>query len=171
MLHFIVFCLLSAVVIGSAICVVYFKNLVHAVLSMIVCFIGVAGIYYSLQADFLGAVQVLVYSSAIAIVTILGLLLIKRGGTTMDNTNLFGFKCIPNMLISIAFGIVLVISLWRTEWYDTVPTVGIADSSVNHLANLMFEQYGVAVMLWGITLLAAVVATVIIAEEVNKNDA
>jgi NADH:ubiquinone oxidoreductase subunit 6 (subunit J) len=171
MLHLIVFCLLSAVVIGSAVCVVGLKNLVHAVLSMIICFIGVAGLYYSLQSDFLGAVQVLVYSSAIAIVTILGLLLIKRGGTTMDNTNLFAFQCLPNMIISVAFGLILVLSILRTNWTNTVVTEGIADSSVNQLAADIFTNYPIAFMLIGVTLIAAVVATVIIAEEVKKNDA
>ncbi len=171
MLHLIVFCLLSAVALGSACCVVFFKNLVHAVLSMIISFIGVAGIYYSLQSDFMGAVQILVYSSAIAIVTILGLLLIKRGGTTMDNTNLFGFKCLPNMVISVAFGVVLVLSIFRTEWQGTVSTAEIADSNIGSMANLIFSEYPAAFLLLAVTLIAAVVATVIIAEEVNKNDA
>ena len=171
MLHFLVFCLLAAVALGSAVCVVGFKNLVHAVLSMIICFIGVAGLYYSLQSDFMGAVQVLVYSSAIAIVTILGLLLIKRGGTTMDNTNLFAFKCLPNMIISVAFGVVLVVSIFSTEWSGTVPTDAIVDSDLHRLAINLFSQYPVAFLLIGVTLIAAVVATVIIAEELKKNDA
>lgn len=171
MLHLVVFCLLSAVAIGAACCVILLKNLVHAVLSMIICFIGVAGLYYSLQAEFMGAVQILVYSSAIAIVTILGLLLIKRGGTTMDNTNLFAFKCLPNMIISVAFGIVLVLSIFRTEWSGTVATTEIADSSISNLANSVFGDYAAAFLLLAVTLIAAVVATVIIAEEVHKNDA
>jgi NADH:ubiquinone oxidoreductase subunit 6 (subunit J) len=171
MLHLIVFCLLAAVALGSAVCVVCLKNLVHAVLSMIICFIGVAGLYYSLQSDFMGAVQILVYSSAIAIVTILGLLLIKRGGTTMDNTNLFAFKCLPNMLISVAFGVVLVLSIFRTEWTDTVATTEIADSNVHTLAADIFTNYPFAFLLMGVTILAAIVATVIFAEEVKKDDA
>ena len=171
MLHFIVFCLLSAVAIGSAVCVIWLKNLVHAVLSMIICFIGVAGIYYSMQADFLGAVQILVYSSAIAIVMILGLLLIKRGGTTMDNTNLFGFKCLPNMVISVAFGIVLIMSILRTEWNGAVTAAEVADSNLHALSASLFTEYGAAFLLMGVTIIAAVVSTVIFAEEVKKKDA
>lgn len=171
MLHLTIFCLLAAVALISAVCVVCLKNLVHAVLSMIICFIGVAGLYYSLQSDFMGAVQILVYSSAIALVTILGLLLIKRGGTTMDNTNLFAFQCLPNMIVSVAFGIVLVLSILRTEWTGTVATSEIADSNLHMLSADIFTEYPVAFLLIGVTLIAAVVATVIIAEEVNKDDA
>jgi NADH:ubiquinone oxidoreductase subunit 6 (subunit J) len=49
----------------SALMVAVARNILHAAYSLCLCFFGVAGIYLFLHADFLAAVQVIVYVGGI----------------------------------------------------------------------------------------------------------
>ena len=57
---------------------IFKKNILHSALLLAVCFIGVGGIYVLLHADFLAAVQILVYSGAVAVIITLAVMLTKR---------------------------------------------------------------------------------------------
>ena len=48
--------------------VIVVRNLLHAVLFLILSFVGVAGLYITLSADFVAVVQVLIYAGAIVLV-------------------------------------------------------------------------------------------------------
>ena len=58
----IAFYILAGIVLSAAWSVVRNDNLFHAGLSLIICFVGVAGLYINLDAPFLGAMQVLIYA-------------------------------------------------------------------------------------------------------------
>ncbi|MDI9481292.1 MAG: NADH-quinone oxidoreductase subunit J, partial [Syntrophomonadaceae bacterium] len=62
----LVFMILGLITLLGALGVVAFKNIVHAALALVVSFLGVAGLYFQLQAEFLGLVQVMVYAGAIS---------------------------------------------------------------------------------------------------------
>ena len=61
----IIFFLISALIIGSAAMVVTVRNLVHSALWLIASFFGVGALYLLLEAEFVAAIQVLVYVGAI----------------------------------------------------------------------------------------------------------
>jgi NADH-quinone oxidoreductase subunit J len=65
-----VFYILLAIIIVSAILVVILRNIFHSALMLILCFFGVAALYITLDADFLAAVQVLIYVGAVTILMI-----------------------------------------------------------------------------------------------------
>ena len=54
---------------------VFLRNVFRAALALILCFIAVAGIYITLSADFLAAVQILVYVGAISVLIILAIMM------------------------------------------------------------------------------------------------
>ena len=81
----IAFYALALVTVLSAVGVVFKKNILHSALLLAVCFIGVGGIYVLLHADFLAAVQILVYSGAVAVIITLAVMLTKRD--VMEETN------------------------------------------------------------------------------------
>ena len=63
-----------------------FRNMIHAFLSFIAALLCVAGVYFSLQADYLGGVQVIVYAGSVAILIVLALFLINRRSGDMAHT-------------------------------------------------------------------------------------
>jgi len=74
----IVFYLLAAVVVIPAVLVVSAKNVFHSALFLILSLVGVAGIYALLAADFLFAVQLLVYAGGIMVLLLFVVLLSGR---------------------------------------------------------------------------------------------
>jgi NADH-quinone oxidoreductase subunit J len=73
-----IFLFTAALTLGAAVFVVTARNLVHAALSLIATFFGVAILFVLLQAGFLAAVQVVLYIGAIAILIIFAIMLTRR---------------------------------------------------------------------------------------------
>lgn len=81
MIQTIIFYLLATMVVLPAFFVVRMKNVFHSALWLVVCLSGVAGLYAMLAADFLFAVQLLVYVGG---VTVLLLFVILLSGKPSD---------------------------------------------------------------------------------------
>ncbi len=73
----IIFLIVAAVILGSALLVVTTRNLIHAVLWLIVTLFGVAVLYALLNAGFLAVVQVVIYIGAIATLFIFAIMLTR----------------------------------------------------------------------------------------------
>ena len=74
----IIFLVVGAVILGSALMVVTTGNLIHAALWLIVTLFGVAVLYALLNASFLAVVQVVIYIGAIAILFIFAVMLTRK---------------------------------------------------------------------------------------------
>lgn len=70
-----VFFLFSVMTIGGAVLMLSLNKVVHMVLSMSAAFIGLAGIFILLDAEFVAFVQVLIYVGAISILMIFGMMM------------------------------------------------------------------------------------------------
>ncbi len=73
----IIFLVVAAVILGSAVLVVTSRNLIHCALWLIVTLFGVAVLYALLNAGFLAVVQVVIYIGAIAILFIFAVMLTR----------------------------------------------------------------------------------------------
>ncbi len=74
----IVFIIVSLITVGFGIVVVTNRNLLHAAFAMMMSFLGVAGIYVTLDAGFMAAAQLLVYIGAISILIIFAIMLTRN---------------------------------------------------------------------------------------------
>jgi NADH-quinone oxidoreductase subunit J len=73
----VLFALLGAVAVGSALLVVTTRQLVHAALWLVVTLGSVAGLYLLLSAEFVAWVQVLIYVGAVVVLLLFGLMLTR----------------------------------------------------------------------------------------------
>jgi NADH-quinone oxidoreductase subunit J len=159
------FWLIAIITLGSALMMVLNKNIFHSALYMIVTFIGVAGMYVLLQADFMAAVQILVYAGAIAIFIVFGVMLTQRGN--MKQTNLFSKSAGLAGLVSLALIVINVIMVRNTKWPVTTG-VKPPEDTVNQIADLMFNKMVIPFEVAAVLLLVALLGAVIIAKEVKK---
>jgi NADH-quinone oxidoreductase subunit J len=74
----IAFWALAAVLVGSALAVVLSKNLFHAVLWLALALTGTAGVFLLLNAEFLAAVQILLYAGGIITVVVFAIVVTER---------------------------------------------------------------------------------------------
>jgi NADH:ubiquinone oxidoreductase subunit 6 (subunit J) len=79
---------LAAVLVGSALAVVLSKNLFHAVLWLAFALTGTAGIFLLLDAEFLAAVQLLLYAGGIITIVVFAIVVTQRlVGERLSQTN------------------------------------------------------------------------------------
>jgi len=72
------FWVLAVGLVGSALNVVLSKNLFHSVLWLAAALVGTAGIFIALDAEFLGAVQVLLYAGGVITVVVFAIVVTER---------------------------------------------------------------------------------------------
>ena len=72
------FFLMSTVIIGGALGLVYMQRVAHSMMCLIFCFMGVAGIFILMGAEFLAVIQILVYLASVMLVVLFGIMLTRR---------------------------------------------------------------------------------------------
>ena len=155
---------IAVITLGSALMMVMNKNIFHSALFMVVSFIGVAATYVMLQADYLAAVQILVYAGAITIFIVFGIMLTVRGN--MNQTNLFSKSAGLAGLVSLALIAILSLMIVKTKW--PISTATPPEDTVGQIADLMLTKFVVPFEVAAILLLVALLGAVIIAKEVKK---
>lgn len=162
----VAFFVFAAIAVAAALGVVRKSNLVHSALMLALCFIGVSGLYVLLQADFLAAVQLLIYNGAIAVVFVLGTMLTRRSprhGTndTEPNRNSFVVALVSGLFVVVTM-VVVATTPWRYSpanvIHDTPPV----------LAQLILTDYMVAMEIAAVLLLAATIGAVVLAKGVEE---
>ena len=76
--HPVLFVILAVWVLVCAVGVVAFRNIVHSAMAMVLCFLGVAGVFVLLDAGLLAIIQILVYVGAISVVVLFAIMLTEQ---------------------------------------------------------------------------------------------
>jgi len=77
-LDLVAFLILAVIMIASAIYVVTSEEIIHSALYLALTFICVAVVYFFLEAEFIGVVQLMVYVGAITIMFAFSIMLTRR---------------------------------------------------------------------------------------------
>lgn len=75
--------ILALLVIVGAAAAMTMRNLIHCALALALTFLGLAGLFLDLQAQFVGFAQILIYVGAVSIVIVFAILL-TRGGDPQE---------------------------------------------------------------------------------------
>lgn len=108
----VAFYALSVMAVGSALAIVAVRNLIHAVVFLVLSFLAVAGLYITLSADFVGVVQILIYSGAISILVIFAVVLTPRAGRDNSET----FMRLPAVIVAGCVAAMLTFAAIDTDW-------------------------------------------------------
>lgn len=155
----VAFYLLSGLVLASAWSVVRNENLFHAGLSLIMCFVGVAGIYVNLDAPFLGAMQVLIYAGAIAVLLLFGFMLTHDLMKAKQERN----QHLAGIFASVLMAVVLIGTIVGAQWF--APTGRPVTFGVESLARRYMQQDLVSFEVVALLLLASLMGAVVIARK------
>jgi NADH-quinone oxidoreductase subunit J len=117
------FWVLSALTLVAAGGVMVSRNLLHAVLFLIVTFLGVAGFFVLLSAQFIAMAQIIIYVGAVAVLVLFAILLTPRAGRDNSET-VWGA---PAALLTVSLVAILLFVIHDAAWDKrgsfTEPTV------------------------------------------------
>ena len=158
------FWIMAVVAVVSALAVVFLRNVFRAALSLVLCFITVAGLYITLSADFLAAVQILVYVGAISVLIILAIMMtreVQRGSPA----NKLG---IPAAVVALVLLGIMVYTVTSTPW-KIAAEAPLSPTTVP-LATRLFSENGfiLPVEIGAVLLLAAILGAIVITREKDK---
>jgi len=108
----IIFIVVAAITLSSAVMVVSVRNLIHAALWLIVTLFGIACFFAILNASFLAVAQVVIYIGAIAILVIFAVMLTRK--VAQDTGPQVNVNWILAAFVSVLLfsGLVWLVSLW-----------------------------------------------------------
>ncbi|MDO5614931.1 MAG: NADH-quinone oxidoreductase subunit J [Cruoricaptor ignavus] len=156
----ILFFIVAAIAIISAIYFVLAKSPMYAILSLIVTMFSIAGMYVLLNAQFLGVVQVIVYAGAIMVLFlyILMMLNLNKGDESSKNImmKIIGFFSAGILFIGMLGAFRGVNNAVADEGVDY--SVGLTEN----LGRLLFNEYVLPFELASILILAGIVGAVLI---------
>ena len=109
--------IVSIVGIASASYVVAQTNVFRAALALALSFMTVAVVFFAINAEFLGAVQILVYIGAVSVLMAFSVLLVKDLQTASSST--VGTRFILSSVSSLLIFVVLVLVILGTDWNKT----------------------------------------------------
>ncbi|PWI58020.1 hypothetical protein BM613_06190 [Sulfoacidibacillus thermotolerans] len=162
----ITYFVLALIIIVSGVFMLTLTNVMHMAVSLVGVFLGVAGIFILLGADFVGLVQVMVYAGAITILMVFALMLTHRGLNGHLQGEVGPFRGTLTFLsVAIIVG-TLLYAIRSTPWPgSTTALQPFHQSTVNLIANAIFHQYTVAFELVSAVLTVALVGAAVIARK------
>ncbi|HCG90698.1 MAG TPA: hypothetical protein DEZ08_02515 [Dehalococcoidia bacterium] len=163
MMHFIVFILISIVLLGCSLGVVLSKNIIHAALSLLIALLSVSGIYLVLLTEFLAVVQLLIYGGAIVIVILFALMLTRND----DYPRISNHKLWPIAGV-IAISVMVTLSAAYYKTYPIQPDM-IQEATVQELGTSLFTTWAIPFELASLVLLVALIGAIVIARS-DKGD-
>jgi NADH-quinone oxidoreductase subunit J len=159
----VLFYIIAAIILFTALNMVLSKNLVHSILFMVATFIGIAFVYVLLQADYLAVVQILVYVGAISVMFVFGVMLTRRDSMSVSNRfNRYAvFAGLAAVAILLLFGRIILMTGFNPA--KPVP----AESTIIPISSLLLNDYIIPFEISGVLLLVSMIGAIIIGKGVK----
>ena len=161
----VAFYVLAAITLISALMVAIVRDLIHAVLFLILSFIGVAGLYITLSADFVAVVQVLIYAGAISVLMIFAVLLTPRS----DRDNAPVTYAAPLSVLAGLLGAVIIFVGLDTDWRQVEGDR--FGQTAAEIGKALLDPYALPFEVASIVLVVAMIGAIILVRPGNEEEA
>ena len=168
----VAFWVLAVTSIVSAIAVVQIRDLFRAALFLIMALLSIAGLFILLRAEFLAAVQVLIYVGAISILIIFAIMMT---GEVEEGSPSHSMR-IPVAILSALFGALAIFVSVSTDWNLLEPAIaagqvsadavaGVYSNTIPVIASLLIRDFVLAFEVASVLLLAAIIGALALIRE------
>ncbi|MDB5228396.1 MAG: NADH-quinone oxidoreductase subunit [Bacteroidota bacterium] len=157
------FFFLSFVAVFSALMVIIDKNPVHSVLYLIITFFAIAGHFFLLNAQFLGAVHIIVYAGAIMVLFLYVIMMLNLNKEIEPHK-----KNIPKVIAVISAGLLMICLVAVLIGAERTMLPAARDSNIGLVENLgkvLFREYMLPFEISSVLFLAAMVGAVMLGKK------
>lgn len=167
MMNKVIFLYFAAVILVSAILMITRRNPVHSVMFMLLLFFHIAGVFVLLNAEFLAAVQLLVYAGAILILYLFVVMLLNvdKESTAARANKFWPWMTVFGILIAVE--IVFLVSRGSFP-ADTGQPMRLGNMGIRELGVVLYQQYLVPFEVASVILLVGLVGAVMLAQKREK---
>jgi len=169
-INYAIFALLAVVTLVGALKVASTRSIMHAAFWLFPVFAGMAGFYLFLGAQFLAAIQVLIYIGAILVLIVFAVTLTRN---SMDPESAQNNRlALPVGLAAAALVLALAGAVTRTAWGQPVASLagigllpGAAVTDVSAIGVVLLQQYLIPFEIISVLLLAAMIGAIVMARK------
>ncbi|GBF11825.1 NADH-quinone oxidoreductase subunit J [Tepidibacillus infernus] len=164
--QYIAFFLFALMAISGGVFMLNLNKVVHMVLSIGLSFMGVAGLFILLKAEYLAFVQVLIYAGAITIMMVMGTMMTqhKDEGVKIKRKWHTALSILSTIMVGgfFLYGIFITNKYWPTETSD------LGANNVMAIGETVFTKYVIPFELASVLLLVALVGAIVLAKKESE---
>jgi len=157
----VAFLVIAIITLSGALAAATLRKLIHAALSLVIAFVGVAGYFFLLGAEFVGLVQVFVYVGAVAVLIVFTILLTRREVNGVRGINWSG------AIVSLAVFGGLLWTILKTKSL-AVPAPQIEPLTVKLIGEALMTNYVWPLQCVGLVLTAALIGALVLVMEEKR---
>jgi NADH-quinone oxidoreductase subunit J len=153
-----IFYVLAALIVVATALAITRRDPIHAVIYLVISFLGSAMLFYLLGAPLLAALQVIIYAGAIMVLFLFVIMML--GGAVWKSRGSVVAKWLPPVLMAFLFMALTALLLSR----DPQGPAGLqlAMASPAEFGRFVFEKYGLAVEIVSLLLFVVLVAAILL---------
>lgn len=141
-LYAILFYILGAIVLAATLLAITSRNVMHAIVYLVVSFFGMAPLFYLLGAPFLALLEIIIYAGAIMVLFIFVVMMLKIEPTTTATTTWL-WQWAPALGLSAIAGVIMILLIWQDQPIQSL--VPLAMVTPKDFGYFVFERYWLAV--------------------------
>ena len=165
MLDQLFFYLFSAIILVSAVFVIYCRNAVHSAIFLITTLLGVAGIFLHLRAEFLAGVHVIIYVGGIMVLFLFVIMLVNLDQAAREarfsGQWTLGLTAVLLLAAELGYGVYKGGPDFRVPQAPAIPGLG----NTQEIGMVLFRKYMMPFEIASILLLVAMVGAVVMAKK------
>lgn len=166
MIYTVLVAIFSGIAIVGGLSILFIKNVLYAVMGLLISLLGVAGIFALMGQDFLAVTQIMVYVGGVLILLVFGIMLTQRA-TMKAALQTDSKSTLKGLLVSgvVFAGLVSLI-------HDSSKKIEIPAyiDNVQLIGQLLMTNYLLPLEIMAVLLLIILIGAIYIAGQVEKND-
>lgn len=160
-----IFLVLAAVVVAGAVSLILQRHPIHSALSLVVVMVALAGLYLLQGAEFVAAVQIIVYAGAIMVLFIFVIMLLNAGEE--ERTNMSRLARFVGVPLGIVFLVEVAYWIGRATLHlGSGPSETV---STRDLSTLLFREYVFPFELTSFLILIALLGALVLARREDSD--
>lgn len=155
------FFVLAGLAVLGALALILQRHPIHSALSLILVMLSLAGLYLLMGAEFVAAVQIIVYGGAVMVLFVFVIMLLNAGEEERTNfSRLASFAGVP---LALALAGVIATAIARGSGHLSAATNGEL-TSTRELSKLLFSEFVYPFELTSFLILVAILGAIVLAQ-------
>ncbi|UOF91572.1 NADH-quinone oxidoreductase subunit J [Fodinisporobacter ferrooxydans] len=155
----IAFFILALWIIGCGVAMLSTTKTMYMAVAIGGVFIGIAGLYFLLNAEFLGVAQIAIYAGAVTILMLFAVMLTPHD---LDHLKTKASQYVFSAIGVIILLLVLITGIRKTQWVPLNNPDPSAGNDVATIGKAIFTQYAIPFELVSLILIVALVGAVVL---------
>ena len=161
----IIFLVLAALAVLGAVSLILQRHPIHSALSLIVVMVALAGLYLLMGAEFVAAVQIIVYGGAIMVLFVFVIMLLNAGEE--ERTNFSKLATYAGIPLAVATAGLIAAAILRSSGNLSSAGPNGALTSTKNLSMLLLREFVYPFELTSFLVLVAILGAIVLAQREN----